>query len=933
MNRLTNFKPDRHLINMSLKREPDSDPAVKQEKKERKVGFGDVKVKIEDPSTTQQYVQQETSKGVAMKGVEWGPGKGEGTFEKRDALVTAFSRVASNEWDTDAWQMILSEIRGRDYAEVEDIYERIAKSYPTSSEALCDRAAAMEADYRYGAEEKRAQIDKFFMLVMTLPMQHAEVWRTYTEYVQRKNDFGQTQKAYAFSLSRLGDDYEAHKIWRESVAFLVKRGGEFGIQNDVRRSYHTRLAIPTVGLDDIWRDYVAWEKTVGPFKVPEQLQADYDRALFHYKALTPILKELQTRMLSRPLEVIVNNESLVTPSSPITKYGRPVKQDFEQAALWYHVIMIEFGNPLALEAKALSKRIQAVITKALVPMFRIPLFWYLLAKHHFDVNELDLCNVAFSNGITQCPTSLLLRFAYSDMLRHLQAKHSLKTPVTKSGDKTKIQIIWQSEGQYISAGDDEKQVKGRFERLESSTLAMALFSDTVDRWKNSHGATSSQKALIWAFYMRFLKSAVRADGSTERYRQVYSEAVRDPCTLTGEFYSAVCKLERNIPVAQNPSDSSSVEPRKIIAEGFRRQKEEGEINPSFVAKYADSLWDIGDDHTLRVLYSNLFQEKSWMKHCDRNSVFELFNRFIDFEFWKGDLKTLHAAEDARDEEIGKLKCGTPMRKLLSRYTFQSLSPVTEEELLAIEEFEFVYFKILKNSEGANEAGTGSEDVLRPHLSARDLGVNPIEENIAPHGNPFRQRGRRLYVPEIRTKFVSFVIPPNRSKWLPTDDQTSDNSKLPMPASALGTWHPSKAPQSEIVGGGGRRKSIAADLDTSLMPSTVAHLARILPRNTFEGSKPRIDKIIQYFKAANFDTLDQGRIPPEKLQEAAKLLTSKGIDISNIILPEVKDEARSKITKLRMEAKSSGDARAVRVVEKLQLALAMIANHARLQQND
>eukprot|EP01060_Flectonema_neradi_P031118 TRINITY_DN4642_c0_g1_i1.p1 TRINITY_DN4642_c0_g1~~TRINITY_DN4642_c0_g1_i1.p1 ORF type:complete len:921 (+),score=155.74 TRINITY_DN4642_c0_g1_i1:295-3057(+) len=919
---------------MSLKREPDGEPAIKQEKKERKVGFGDVKIKIEEISSPNKYVAKDSKEPVVIKGVEWGPGKGEGTFEKRDALVAAFSRVASSEWDTDAWQMILSEIRGREYSEVEDIYDRISKTYPTSAESLCDTVAAMEADYRYGAEEKRTKIDEFYMQVMTLPMQHAEVWRSYTEYVQRKNDFAQTQKAFGFAISRLGDDYEAHKIWKESIAFLVKRGGEFGIQNEIRKSYHARLVIPTIGLDEIWKDYITWEKSVGQFKLPEQLQADYERALFHYKALTPILKELLTKMLSRPLEVVISNDNLITSTSPLSKYGRPVKQDFEQAGLWYHLIVIEMGNPLSLEPKALSRRVQSVITKALIPMYRVPLFWYVLAKHHFDNNELDLCNIAFCNGIQTCPTSLLLRLAYSDMLRHLQAKHSLKTPVKRSGDRSKVQIVWQSQGQYISAGDEEKQAKGKFIRLESSVLAMALFSDTVDAWKSSHSATASQRALIWAFYMRFLKSAVRADGSSEKYREVYAEAVADPCTLSGEFYSAVCKLERNTPTAHTSADSSSVDPRKIIAEGFRRQKESSQINPSFVAKYADSLWEIGDEHTLRVLYSNLFQENSWMSHCDRNSVFELFNRYIEFEFWKGDLKTLHAAEDARDEEIGKLKCGTPMRKLLSRYTFQGLSPVTAEELAALEEFEFVYFRILKNTENSGDNTVGaSEDVLRPHLSARDLGVNPLEENITPHTNPFRPRSRRLYVPEIRTKFVAFVIPPNRSKWQPTDDQNTDNSKLPMPASSLGTWQPSRAPQSEITGGGGRRKLSAADLDTTQMPSTVAHLARILPRNTMEGSKPKVDKIIQYFKTANFDTLDQGRIPPGKLQEAKKLLTTNGIEITNIVIPEVKEDARTKISKLRAEAKANGDSRTMRKVEKLQLALAMVSNHARLQSCD
>eukprot|EP01059_Diplonema_ambulator_P010138 TRINITY_DN20125_c0_g1_i1.p1 TRINITY_DN20125_c0_g1~~TRINITY_DN20125_c0_g1_i1.p1 ORF type:complete len:979 (+),score=230.02 TRINITY_DN20125_c0_g1_i1:64-2937(+) len=891
---------------------------VKREIKEegggerKKVRFGG-----ETPDVKQEVKEEKVEVAVEeSEGARWGPGKGEGLYEKPPDVEACFKRVGRCDWDSEAWDYILRDLKRRKLEEVEDVYKRVLSIYPSCSTAISDYVFMINEDYALNAEEKRTKIDQIFMEKLRT-YQHVTVWKSYTDYVLRHQQTDETQKAYNHCLRIVGHDFESSQLWTDYIRFLGKRGKEFAVQNEIRRAYHDMLKIPMKGLEDSWKAYQAWEHTIGSFKIPEALRSAHERAVYHYNTVLDRYSNLiDTQHYAKPLEVDYP-EDIKIPTSPLL--GKSVKKDFEQAALWYNIINHEMENPMGLEPSILKHRVVTMCKKALICMSKVPLFWYVHSRFLLEGDNYDEANKVLSEGLAACPTSLLLRLAYVDMLAFLQPNKLLDTPMkrpTEGNDGKVVRTIWQHTGQGMIC---EKGVEPkRILKFTPYVLGCAVFEDMLSRVP--HG---DLRTLTWVHFMRFLKSAARLEAQQEAYQKEYLQrAHKDQSTLSGPFYSAVARLEK---VAPPTTAEGSLDPRSVLEKGYIRQKDEGSINPLFLLSYIDTLWGAGDDNTLRNLFSQLFESgNNWQSNANKNDVLLVYNKRVEFELWKGGLKGVHAAEKMREETFGKVRVGTYTRQLVHRYTYEGLVPASLREMQAIDDLEHAYFKLLTIG---TDAETHDDLVTR---SMKLHGESPLEENLAQHANPLRSR-RAVGEPEVKTKWIHYQIPVSK-KWSAIQQEPASRSVV------TGTWNPKHAPKPEkdassksYLSGSGATRLLEEEVtqdDYAMMPSTVAHLAKKLPdRRTFQGVKPKIDYILDCFRKSIIPQLVEGKVPDENFAEAKQyLIATLGIDsaaASNI--SSLQKEAREKIEELRSAIASPEDRQ---TVDKCTLSLAQVLTHAR-----
>eukprot|EP01064_Diplonema_japonicum_P029677 TRINITY_DN4864_c0_g2_i3.p1 TRINITY_DN4864_c0_g2~~TRINITY_DN4864_c0_g2_i3.p1 ORF type:complete len:956 (+),score=196.47 TRINITY_DN4864_c0_g2_i3:66-2933(+) len=917
---------------MSVKKEVKIEPGIgskreaepsKEEGERKKVRFGgepaaaEVKDEKKDVKT-EIKIEKMLADGLQdVEAAKWGPGRGEGLYEKAPDVEACFKRVGNCEWDSEAWDLILRDLRRYKLEDTEDVYKRILSIFPACATAIVGYVASIQEDYRFSMEDNRTKIDQIFREKLR-EYQHVTVWKAYTDYVSKYQEFTETRKAYSYCLDRVGNDFESDLLWNDYIKFLSKRGSEFSVQQEIRKAYNDRLKIPMKNLPETWKAYQAWEKSVGTMKITEALRTAHERALYHYnETLAPLVLQLDTQYCARPLEVDYPADIKIPVS---TTLGSSVTKDHEQAALWYRLVNHEMSNPMSVEPSILKHRIVTMCKKALICMSKIPLFWYVQSRFLFEKDLYDEANKVFSDSLKACPTSLLLRFAYTDMLSHLQPSKLLETPMRRPTqediDNKIVKTVWQHPGQGMVCGEGVEAK--RLMRFTPYVLGTAVFEDTLSRVP--HGEL---RTLTWVHFMRFLKSASRMEAQQDAYQSKHLQrAHKDDSTLSGPFYSAIARLEKVTPpqIAEG-----SLDPRSILERGYMRQKEEKQVNPLFLLNYIQALWGTGDENTLRNLFSQLFDGSGdWQDNTDANAALLVHNKRVEFELWKGGVRGVHVAEKMREDKFGKMKIGTYARQLVHRYSFEGLVPASPREMKAIDQLEHAFFRLA--TIGLN--GENPDDVIARSMKLR--GESPLTENLAQHGNPLRSR-RTVGEPEIRTKWVHY--PTTSSRWSVIDPETLSRVVTPF-----GTWDPKHAPRPEkdhhmigknfVAGTGATRLTeddVAPRDDYSSMPSTIAHLVKKLPhRDTFQGSKPKVQYIVDCFKKAVIPKLVEGRVPEESFAEARKYLADTlGIETTDISVLQAK--TREKIEELRNKMETPEDRKKV---DKCTLSLAQVLTHAR-----
>lgn len=76
-------------------------------------------------------------------------------------------------------------------------------------------------------------------------------------------------QAYDFALEKIGMDLHSFSIWQDYIYFLrgVEAVGNYAENQKitaVRRVYQKAVVTPIVGIEQLWKDYIAFEQNINP---------------------------------------------------------------------------------------------------------------------------------------------------------------------------------------------------------------------------------------------------------------------------------------------------------------------------------------------------------------------------------------------------------------------------------------------------------------------------------------------------------------------------------------------------------------------------------------------------------------------------------------------------------------------------------------------
>ena len=115
-------------------------------------------------------------------------------------------------------------------------------------------------------------------------MPDVSLWATYVNYIRRRNNIstGDTAKAYkivsevfTFALDQIGLDKDAGSLWTDYIGFVKAGPGTIGgtgwqdtqKMDSVRAAYQKAIAMPTSALNQLWKEYDAFETSISKINV------------------------------------------------------------------------------------------------------------------------------------------------------------------------------------------------------------------------------------------------------------------------------------------------------------------------------------------------------------------------------------------------------------------------------------------------------------------------------------------------------------------------------------------------------------------------------------------------------------------------------------------------------------------------------------------
>ncbi|XP_014665029.1 PREDICTED: cleavage stimulation factor subunit 3-like [Priapulus caudatus] len=300
----------------------------------------------------------------------------------------------------------------------------------------------IDAELRQRNFEK---VEKLFQRCL-LKVLNIDLWRAYLNYV--KDTKGslpsyreKMAQAYDFALDKMGMDIMSYQIWADYITFLknVEAVGSYAENQRitaVRKIYQRGCVNPMVNIEQLWKDYTAYETGINPLiakKMVDDRSRDY----------------MNARRVSKEYEAVTRGLARGVPSVP----PMAVPEEERQVALWKKYIAWEKGNPLRSEDHAaITKRVMFAYEQCLLCLGHHPDIWYEAALYleqsskllveKGDTNAGKLFSDEAANMYERAITTMLRRnqllyFAYADFEEsrmHFQKVHQIYQKILDISD-------------------------------------------------------------------------------------------------------------------------------------------------------------------------------------------------------------------------------------------------------------------------------------------------------------------------------------------------------------------------------------------------------------------------------------------------------------------------------------------------------------------
>ncbi|XP_043949092.1 protein suppressor of forked isoform X1 [Drosophila biarmipes] len=285
--------------------------------------------------------------------IEWG----------MERLVRAQQVVELRPYDIESWSVMIREAQTRPIHEVRSLYESLVNVFPTTARYW---KLYIEMEMRSRFYER---VEKLFQRCL-VKILNIDLWKLYLTYVKETKSGLSTHKekmaqAYDFALEKIGMDLHSFSIWQDYIYFLrgVEAIGNYAENQKitaVRRVYQKAVITPIVGIEQLWKDYIAFEQNINPI-ISEKMSLERSK---DYMNARRVAKELEyhTKGLNRNL-----------PAVPPTL----TKEEVKQVELWKRFITYEKSNPLRTEDTALvTRRVMFATEQCLLVLTHHPAVWH-----------------------------------------------------------------------------------------------------------------------------------------------------------------------------------------------------------------------------------------------------------------------------------------------------------------------------------------------------------------------------------------------------------------------------------------------------------------------------------------------------------------------------------------------------------------------------
>jgi cleavage stimulation factor subunit 3 len=219
------------------------------------------------------------------------------------------------------------------------------------------------------------RVEKLFQRCL-LKVLNIELWKTYLTYVKDTkaslaNYKEKMAQAYEFALNNMGMDFASSSIYNDYIMFVKNfdAAGSSYAENQkisaIRRIYHRGVIIPMLNVENLWKDYIAFEQGINPM-IAEKLTGDKSR---DYMNARRVSKEYEavTRGLDRSFLSLPPCGSI---------------DEIKQVEIWQKYIAWERSNPLRIEDhNLLNKRVMFGFEQCLLCLGHFPNIWYTAASH------------------------------------------------------------------------------------------------------------------------------------------------------------------------------------------------------------------------------------------------------------------------------------------------------------------------------------------------------------------------------------------------------------------------------------------------------------------------------------------------------------------------------------------------------------------------
>ena len=172
-------------------------------------------------------------------------------------------------------------------------------------------------------------------------------------------------QCYDFTLEKVGMDIQSYSLWNDYINFLrnVEAVGSYAENQRitaVRKVYQRGVVTPMLNIEQLWKDYIAYESSINPM-IAEKMQQERSRDY------------MNARRVAKELEACTRGLNKALPSTPPSNHPEQVKQ----VELWKKYLTWEKTNPLRTEDQSLlTKRVMFAYEQCLLCLGHHPHVWY-----------------------------------------------------------------------------------------------------------------------------------------------------------------------------------------------------------------------------------------------------------------------------------------------------------------------------------------------------------------------------------------------------------------------------------------------------------------------------------------------------------------------------------------------------------------------------